>query len=195
MDDVPPPPPSVLGSRANSVESNGSDDVPLSRRVRGRVLSPARVVAELSPLVAPPLVAPPVQTNLTRRVVEPPLAGPSIPAPGPSIPVARPTTGGKGFMSRPTPVRHSRKGNKTGNIKVVSEPAVRRLARRAGVKRISGEIYAETQNVAKEFLTKVLEKSCIYMSDRNPKAKTLDPGDVVRALGNMGMPIYGFGPR
>ena len=98
-------------------------------------------------------------------------------------------------MSRPTPVRHSRKSNKTGNIKVVSEPAVRRLARRGGVKRISKEIYQETQNVAKEFLTKVLEKSCIYKDDRNPNAVTLEPGDVVRALRNMGMPIYGFGPR
>jgi histone H4 len=221
MENVPPPPPEILGSRASSravsrasslPTYDSDDDVPLSLLPRGRVLSPPRV-APLVPRLAPVASDAPLSRRIVQapipyaervRVEEAPIPGPSIPAPGPSIPapgpsipVARPTTGGKGFMSRPTttPMRHSRKGNKTGNIKVVSQPAVRRLARRAGVKRISGEIYEETQNVAKEFLTKVLEKSCIYMTDRNKDAVTLNPSDVVRALNNMGLPIYGFDPR
>ena len=213
MEDVPPPPPEILGSRASSrVVSRASslasydsdDDLPLSMR-RGREATPLLPVplplpsdVPLSRRIVQPaipyeermrLLQSPITYESRVRVEEPPLPGPSIPTVG-----ARPTTGGKGFLNRP-PVRHSRKNRKTGNIKVVSQPAVRRLARRGGVKRMSGEIYEETQKVAKEFLTKVLEKSCIYMSDRNQTAKTLNPGDVVRALNNMGLPIYGFDRR
>jgi histone H4 len=186
MDDVPPPPPDLLaeGSSSSSGSDSGSDsedDVPLRMR-RGRFLSPQRVV----PAVPEP-------TEVPRRVLEPPLPTPTeAPMPALEAPIPRPTTGGKGFQIRPS-ARHQRRSRQTGNIKVVSKPAVRRLARRGGVKRMSSEIYTETQNVAKEFLVKVLEKSCIYMKDRNSSAKTLNPGDVVRALHNMGLPMYGFG--
>ena len=142
MDDVPPPPPDLLaeGSSSSSGSDSGSDsedDVPLTMR-RGRFLSPQRVV----PAVPEP-------TEVPRRVLEPPLPTPTeAPMPALEAPIPRPTTGGKGFLNRP-PVRHQGRSRKTGNIKVVSQPAVRRLARRGGVKRISNEIYTETQTVAK----------------------------------------------
>ena len=182
MDDVPPPPPDLLAEgNSSSSGSDSEDDVPLTMR-RGRVLSPARVV----PVVPEP-------TEVPSRVLEPPLPTPTeVPRSALETPIPRPTTGGKGFLNRPS-VRHQRRSRQTGNIKVVSKPAVRRLARRGGVKRMSEEIYTETQTVAKDFLVKVLEKSCIYMKDRNSSAKTLNPGDVVRALNNMGLPMYGFG--
>ena len=44
-----------------------------------------------------------------------------------------------------------RKGGK-GNISGITKPAIRRLARRGGVKRISGQIYEESRSVIKTFL-------------------------------------------
>ena len=38
------------------------------------------------------------------------------------------------------------------NIQGITKPAIRRLARRGGVKRISGLIYEETRGVLKVFL-------------------------------------------
>uniref|UniRef100_A0A3Q1ERE4 Histone H4 n=1 Tax=Acanthochromis polyacanthus TaxID=80966 RepID=A0A3Q1ERE4_9TELE len=41
------------------------------------------------------------------------------------------------------------------NIQGITKPAIRRLARRGGVKRISGLIYEETRGVLKVFLENV----------------------------------------
>jgi histone H3/H4 len=46
--------------------------------------------------------------------------------------------------------RHRRKLKE--NIQGITKPAIRRLARRGGVKRISGLIYEETRGVLKVFL-------------------------------------------
>ena len=42
------------------------------------------------------------------------------------------------------------------NIQGITKPAIRRLARRGGVKRISGLIYEETRGVLKVFLESVI---------------------------------------
>ena len=42
------------------------------------------------------------------------------------------------------------------NIQGITKPAIRRLARRGGVKRISGLIYEKTRGVLKVFLENVL---------------------------------------
>ena len=42
------------------------------------------------------------------------------------------------------------------NIQGITKPAIRRLARRGGVKRISGLIYEETRSVLKVFLENVI---------------------------------------
>ena len=42
------------------------------------------------------------------------------------------------------------------NIQGIAKPAIRRLARRGGVKRISGLIYEETRGVLKVFLDNVV---------------------------------------
>ncbi|KAH0546876.1 hypothetical protein KQX54_015730 [Cotesia glomerata] len=47
------------------------------------------------------------------------------------------------------------------NIQRITKPAIRRLARRGGVKRISGLIYEETRGVLKVFLENFV-KYCIY---------------------------------
>jgi len=44
----------------------------------------------------------------------------------------------------------------------ITKPAIRRLARRAGVKRISGYIYYETRGVLRFFLENVIREAVIY---------------------------------
>lgn len=46
------------------------------------------------------------------------------------------------------------------NIQGITKPAIRRLARRGGVKRISGLIYEETRGVLKIFLESEYTASC-----------------------------------
>ena len=50
------------------------------------------------------------------------------------------------------------------NIQGITKPAIRRLARRGGVKRISGLIYEETRAVLKNFLEGVCSRAfCIIL--------------------------------
>ncbi|KAH7031085.1 histone-fold-containing protein, partial [Microdochium trichocladiopsis] len=66
----------------------------------------------------------------------------------------------------------------------------RRLARRGGVKRISGMIYDETRVALKDYLRTVLQDCIVCIEHRS--AKTVTIGDVLFALKRQGRPIYGF---
>merc|ERR1719163_688893 len=77
------------------------------------------------------------------------------------------------------------------NIQGITKPAIRRLARRGGVKRISGLIYEETRGVLKNFLENVLRDSITYTE--HSKRKTVTALDVVYALKRQGRTLYGFG--
>lgn len=48
------------------------------------------------------------------------------------------------------------------NIQGITKPAIRRLARRGGVKRISAMIYEETRGVLKTFLEGVIRDAVTY---------------------------------
>ena len=48
------------------------------------------------------------------------------------------------------------------NIQGITKPAIRRLARRGGVKRISGLIYEETRAVLKVFMENVIRDAVTY---------------------------------
>ena len=65
--------------------------------------------------------------------------------------------GGKGLGKGGA--KRFRKGSK-GNIEGITKPAIRRLARRGGVKRISGLMYQETRGVMKTFLETVIKGVC-----------------------------------
>lgn len=67
---------------------------------------------------------------------------------------------------------------------------IRRLARRGGVKRISGLIYEETRSVLKVFVENVLLRALCYTE--HARRKTVTALDVVYALKGMGKTIYGF---
>ena len=76
-------------------------------------------------------------------------------------------------------------------IQGVTKPAIRRLARRGGVKRISGLIYEETRSVLRHFLENVVRDSVTYTE--HAKRKTVTALDVVYALKRQGRTLYGFG--
>jgi histone H3/H4 len=76
------------------------------------------------------------------------------------------------------------------NIQGITKPAIRRLARRGGVKRISGLIYEETRGVLKVFLENVIRDAVTYTE--HARRKTVTALDVVHALKRQGRTLYGF---
>jgi histone H4 len=77
------------------------------------------------------------------------------------------------------------------NIQGITKPAIRRLARRGGVKRISGTIYEDTRNVLRAFLESVIRDAVTYTE--HSRRKTVTAMDVVYALKRQGRTLYGFG--
>ncbi len=67
-----------------------------------------------------------------------------------------------------------------GNIQGIGKPAIRRLARRAGIKRISVLIYEETRRVLKMFLENVIRDAATYTEQA--KRNTVTAFDVMYAL-------------
>ncbi|KAF2458922.1 histone-fold-containing protein [Lineolata rhizophorae] len=79
------------------------------------------------------------------------------------------------------------------NIQGVTKGAIRRLARRGGVKRISGTIYHDIRNALKIRLETILKDCCAVVEFSNRKTVTVV--DVIYALNRLGTPIYGFDPE
>ena len=77
------------------------------------------------------------------------------------------------------------------NIQGITKPAIRRLARRGGVKRISGLIYEETRGVLKAFIYSVLNDAVI--NAEHVRRITVTALDIVHALKRQGRTLYGFG--
>lgn len=77
------------------------------------------------------------------------------------------------------------------NIHGITKPAIRRIARRGGVKRISGLIYEDTRGVLKVFLENVIRDAVTYTN--HARRKTVISMDVVYALKKQGRTIFGFG--
>ena len=96
--------------------------------------------------------------------------------------------GGKG-LGKGGAKRHKRMLR--DNINGITKPAIRRMARRGGVKRISGLIYEETRSVLKSFLEGVVKDAVTYCE--HARRKTVTALDVVYALKRQGRTIYGFG--
>ena len=77
------------------------------------------------------------------------------------------------------------------NIQGITKPAIRRLSRRGGVKRISNLVYEETRGVLKGFLINVLRDAVTFTE--HARRKTVTSMDVVHALKRQGRTLYGFG--
>uniref|UniRef100_A0A8C6AFF3 Histone H4 n=1 Tax=Monodon monoceros TaxID=40151 RepID=A0A8C6AFF3_MONMO len=72
----------------------------------------------------------------------------------------------------------------------ITKPAIHRVARCGGVKRISGLIYEETRGVLMVFLENVIRDAVSYTE--HAKRKTVTAMDMVYALKRQGRALYGF---
>jgi histone H4 len=75
------------------------------------------------------------------------------------------------------------------NIQGITKPAIRRLARQGGVKRI-GDTCEEIRGALRHFLENVIRNSVAYTE--NARRKTVTALDVVDALKRQGKTISGF---
>lgn len=76
------------------------------------------------------------------------------------------------------------------NVKGITRGSIRRLARRGGVKRISGELYDEVRDCLKTFVNGVVSDAVAYTE--HAKRRTVTAIDVVNALRKRGKLIYGY---
>ena len=75
------------------------------------------------------------------------------------------------------------------SIRGITKPAIRRLARRAGVKRISGGVYDDARNLVRVFVESVVYYSLMYKETFG--RKTIALKDVVMALKRRGNTLVG----
>ena len=102
----------------------------------------------------------------------------------------------------------SKGGMKGGGVKMIAKrhrhvikdillqftkPMLRRLCRRAGIKRINQYTYAELRSIMYRWLENVLESALIYCDCR--RSSTLMPADVVHAMALMGQRFYVAAPK
>jgi histone H4 len=72
----------------------------------------------------------------------------------------------------------------------VSKPAIRRLARRAGVKRMSEGIYTEAPLALRAWLKRIIGDAVVYAD--HAKRFTLTVNDVILSLKRNGATLYGY---
>jgi histone H4 len=87
--------------------------------------------------------------------------------------------------------RHQNQPRLSGNIAGITNPALRRIARRGGVKRLNGNVYDEARNQLQSFLTTVVNDSVTYTKHGSRKTVTSD--DVCHSLQRNGFAMYGCG--
>jgi histone H4 len=90
---------------------------------------------------------------------------------------------GKGFVGK-GPKRYTVTKDP---MRGITNPAIRRLCRRGGIKRISGLYYDETRGITKAWLEMILKDALVYTE--HAKRKTLTAGDVFYALKNHGQQV------
>lgn len=130
--------------------------------------------------------ADPTTTNDAVPVVVP--LGESLPASGAKTKPRPPTAGGKGKgKGKSDPAKRHRKVMRD-NLQGITKPAIRRLARRGGVKRLSGLVYEETRGTLKTFLTGVISDAILYTE--YARRRTVTAKDVVYALKKQGRTMY-----
>lgn len=107
-------------------------------------------------------------------------------------------TGGKSLESVKRYMAKRHRKVLQDSYKGITKPAIRRLARRGGVKRLSGLIYEEIrgdgekkriQGVMKVFLKNIIRDTVTYAD--HAKRKTVLTSDVIHALKHQGRTIYG----
>lgn len=72
----------------------------------------------------------------------------------------------------------------------ITKASIRRLARRGGVKRISGMIYEESRAVLRSFLYRIIGPAVLY--SQHAHRKTITARDIVHSLKREGSTLYGY---
>lgn len=88
-----------------------------------------------------------------------------------------------------TTTKRQKKALKAG-IMGITKPAIRRLAHRGGVKRISGIMYEEVRGILKSFVESLVKDSITITEHR--KHFTVQAADVIMALKRKGKHLYGY---
>jgi histone H4 len=96
---------------------------------------------------------------------------------------------GKSGLGKGANKRHRKVPRDT--VQGVTKPAIRRLARRGGVKRINGLVYEETRGVLKVFLENIIRDAITYTEHAHRHRVTVM--DVIYALKRQGRTLFGFG--
>ena len=96
--------------------------------------------------------------------------------------------GGKGKIGAKRKVKTAKSRSLLDGI---TKPAIRRLARRGGVKRISSFVYEDTRHALKNFLQGIVSNATVYTE--HARRKTVTAMDVIYALKRNNHTIYGFG--
>ena len=82
--------------------------------------------------------------------------------------------------------------DKVDPITGITKPAIRRLCRRGGIKRIGGLMYEESRAILKAWLENVVRDGLTYAE--HARRKTMIAADIVYALKRQGQTLYGFDP-
>ena len=95
---------------------------------------------------------------------------------------------GKGVPSGAVAKRHSQ-AKLRGNLAGITDPSIRRLARKGGIKRINGLVYDEVRNeVLTPYLKRIIGDAIAYTEHAH--RKTLSLQDVVYSLKRNGQTLY-----
>ena len=79
------------------------------------------------------------------------------------------------------------------NIQGITKSAIRRLAQRGGVKRMSGLVYEEIRGITKVVMEALLKDAVIYME--SARRITVQEGDIAAALSSAGLPKMWKSPK
>ena len=71
----------------------------------------------------------------------------------------------------------------------ITKPAIKRMARKGGVRRISDTAYEKTRVEIREFLVPLLNSAILYTT--NARRKTVSAEDVIHAFERSGRRYYG----
>ena len=112
------------------------------------------------------------------------------PASRPLLATPVPEMGGLKRRRYPTPLRHRK--ILRDSLDGITKADIRRLARRGGVRRLSGVVYHEVRGVLKLYLQKIMHSAVIYAT--YAKRKTVTVYDVIYALKREGRTLFGCEP-
>jgi histone H4 len=104
------------------------------------------------------------------------------------VPVGRGKGKGAKSFGGKMGIRHHKR--LADNVMGITKPAIRRLARRGGVKRIAGSVFDHSRAIFKAFLQDVVRDAVCYTE--HARRKTVTSGDIIAALRRQGKALYGF---